>query len=269
MKLIDLARRCLLPLPLLLAACATAPTFVEPELPPVLPDTIGRLRVHGPNAYLDKQLVGPGTYVRDGQTVSTGPGTSVILVLNDGGEIQLDENTDPLFRQGTCLLMKIFRGKAALRNKKCQEFESVDMAGLAHSHVHIDALDGVSYVTVIDGMVTMRSPSPATLGPNTEYVATAAGVVQIVQLTPAQASARQAWTRKYFPSPQTGGLSPAQAAGVGAAICILWNIFDGRKRGDRPGPKQQGEQVPRDDRREPARQPETQQTPASDGSPLR
>lgn len=269
MKLIDSLRCRLLPLPLLLAACATGPAFVEPELPPILPDTIGRLRVHGPNAYLDKQLVGPGTYVRDGQTVSTGPGTSVILVLNDGGEIQLDENTDPLFQKGACLLMKIFRGKAALRNKKCQEFESVDMAGIAHSHVHIDALDNVSYVTVIDGTVTMRSPSSATLGPNIEYVATAAGVVQIVQLTPAQAAARQAWTQKYFPAPQTGGLSPAQAAGIGAAIGILWNIFDGRKRGDRPEPKQPDEQVPRDDRREPATGPDRYQAPESDGSPLR
>lgn len=46
-----------------------------------------------------------------------------MLKLNQGGYIQLDENTDPLLRQGACLLMKILRGRVVINNLRCQEFE--------------------------------------------------------------------------------------------------------------------------------------------------
>ena len=182
------------------AGCAPiGPPFTGPALPPVRADTIGRLMVEGPNAFINGQQVQGGNYVFDGDTVSTGAATSVKLILNDGGEIQLDENTDPLFKQGACLLMKILRGRVAFHNMKCQEFEDgLKMAGVAKSYVNILSSERESRVTVIAGEVDMRSPTQATLRSDMQYVATSDGAARVLQLTPEQAAATIAWTRNYF-----------------------------------------------------------------------
>jgi hypothetical protein len=232
----------------------------EPALPPIRAGTIARLIVDGPNGYLNRQPVRSGSYVVDGDTVSTGPGTSAKLILNEGGEIQLDENTDPLFRQGACLLLKVFYGKVAFQNLKCQEFEDgLNMAGVARSFVQIESLENESRVTVIEGEVEMRSPSPAILGRNTEYVATRDGAVQVQQLTPEEANARLAWTRKYFgpkAARQSDGLSPTGAAAVGAGIGVFLDIFG---RGKHTPPRRDSPQRPQTQsevQRQPQRQPE-------------
>lgn len=233
---------------LTLGGCAsTGPAPGEPPLPPIRADTIARLLVDGPNAFIDGQPVRSGSYVRDGETVSTGPGTSAKLILNDGGEIQLDQNTDPLFKQGACLLMKIFRGRVAFRNMKCQEFEDgLKMAGVAQSFVHILSVENESRVTVIEGEVDMRSPIPAPLGRNDEYIATAAGAVQVLQLTPTEANARVDWIRKYFlprPAPRSGGLSPGAAAVIGGIVGVIVEGLSGGRR-DRPGRQEPREETP-------------------------
>lgn len=225
---------------LALGGCAsTSPPSAEAELPPIRAGTIARLKVDGPNAYLNGQPARSGSYVADGDTVSTGPRTSAMLVLNDGGTIQLDENTDPLFKQGACLLMKIFRGRVVFHNIRCQEFEDgLKMAGVARSLVHIMSAEEESRVTVIAGEVEMHSPSPAILGADMEYAATREGAVQVSQLTPEETMARIAWTRNYFHQPAaqpSGGLSPMGAAAVGGAIGGLLEIL----RHDRDRPEQQ------------------------------
>lgn len=222
---------------LALGGCAsTSPPSAEAELPPIRAGTIARLKVDGPNAYLNGQPARNGSYVADGDTVSTGARTSAMLVLNDGGWIQLDENTDPLFKQGACLLMKIFRGRVVFHNIRCQEFDDgLKMAGVARSLVHIMSAEEASRVTVIAGEVEMRSPSPAILGADMEYVATREGAVQVSQLTPEETMARIAWTRDYFRQPAaqaSGGLSPMGAAAVGGAIGGLLEIL--RQDRDRP-----------------------------------
>lgn len=248
---------------LALGGCAsTGPASDEPPLPPIRADTIARLVVDGPNAFIDGRPVRSGSYVSDGETVSTGPRTSAKLILNEGGEIQLDENTDPLFKRGACLLMKILRGRVVFRNMKCLEFEDgLQMAGVARSYVHILSLENESRVTVIEGEVEMRSPSPATLGRNTEYIATAAGTVQVLPLTPEQANARADWIRKYFlprPAPQSGGLSPGAAAVIGGIIgVIVEGLSNGGK--DRPGRRDPREET--QTRPEKPLQPETPPEP--------
>jgi hypothetical protein len=228
---------------LVLGGCAsTGPVPTEPALPPLRAGTIARLIVDGPNAYINRQPVQGGNYVIDGDTVSTGPGTSAKLILNEGGEIQLDENTDPLFKQGACLLLKIVRGRVAFRNMKCQEFEDgLKMAGVARSYVHILSLENeLSRVTVLEGAVDMRSPSPATLGRNDEYVATAAGAVQVLQLTPEEANSRVGWTRNYFrprAAPRSSGLSPAEAGVVGGIIGGIVGAVSNRDRHRRAQPE--------------------------------
>jgi hypothetical protein len=250
---------------LALGGCAaTGPTYSEPELPPVREGTIARLRVDGPNAYINRRPVQGVSYVVDGDTVTTGPGTSALLVLNQGGEIQLDENTDPLFRQGACLLMKILRGRVAFRNLKCQQFEDgLQMAGVAHSYVHIASSESASRVTVIEGQVEMRSPGPATLGKYAEYVATREGAVQVLQLTEAEALARVAWTRNYFRPPaaqQSTRVSPWGAAAIGVGLGVILDRMLGRDSSPRQEP-------PREPRNEPAREPQPEPPPPAPSQP--
>lgn len=219
-----------------LAGCAAAPQYAEPPLPPIRSDTIGRLRVDGANAFINGIRVPTGSYVRDGDTVTTGERTSAIVVLNDGGEIQLDADTDPLIRQGVCLIMEIVRGRAALRNLKCQDFKGPrGVHGRARSFVHIEAGAQDTRVTVLAGEVSMFSPTEATLGPDMQYVALAEGTAQVLQLTPEQAVATVAWTRNYF-RPRAGqgsGLSPTGASLIGGAIGLLLDRVIRRDRGGR------------------------------------
>jgi hypothetical protein len=257
---------------LALGGCASTGQLPgEPALPPIRAGTIARLIVDGPNAYIDGQPVRSGSYVVDGDTVSTGPGTSAKLILNEGGEIQLDENTDPLFKQGACLLLKIFHGRVAFQNMKCQEFEDgLNMAGVARSFVHIESLENESRVTVIEGEVEMRSPSQATLGRNAEYVATADGAVQVLQLTPEEANARLAWTRKYFgpkAARQSDGLSPTEAGAIGAGIGVFLDIFGRGRHGPPPRDSPQRPQTQPEVQPQPQRQPQPQPPPQPQRQP--
>lgn len=232
---------------LALGGCATtAPTPTAPALPPIRPDTIARLSVDGPNAYINGRRVPGGSYVFDGDTVSTGPGTSAILILNEGGYIQLDENTDPLFKQGACLLMKLFRGRLVFSNLKCQQFEDgLNMAGVAHSVVNIASSEQESRVTVIDGQVDISRPTAASLGRYAEYAATREGVVQVLQLTADAATGRIAWTQRYFRPPAArtpGTVSPAGAALIGVFIGGLAEIIGGSK--PTPEPPRPDDSVP-------------------------
>ena len=220
-----------------LAGCAAGPQYAEPPLPPIRLDTIGRLRVDGPNAFINGVRVPSGSYVADGDSVTTGERTSAIVVLNDGGEIQLDADTDPLIRQGVCLIMEMVRGRVALRNLKCQEFKGPGgVHGRARSFVHIEAGAQATRVTVLTGEVNMFSPTEATLGADMQYVALADGTAQVLQLTAAQAVATVAWTRNYF-RPRAGqgsGLSSTQASLIGGAIGLLIDRALKRDRGSRP-----------------------------------
>ena len=231
--------RCVLRMPswpalclLTLGACAsTEPAPTAPALPPIRADTIARLSVDGPNAFINGNRVQGGSYVFDGDTVSTGPGTSAMVLLNQGGYIQLDENTDPLVKQGACLLLKILHGRVVFNNLNCLQFEdNLNMAGVAHSVVHIMSSEQASRVTVLDGRVEMRSPREATLKRFGEYVATRDGAVEVLQLTEEAATARIAWTQRYFRQAATtrsGGISPAEAGAIGALIGIFFEIIQG------------------------------------------
>lgn len=191
---------------LAVGGCATNAPNDPPSfsLPPIREGTIARLAVDGGNAIINGVRVPHGAYVRDGDTVTTGPATSVTVVLNNGASIQLDQNTDPLFRlirQGACVLMQIIRGQAAVATGgTCLEFrnERLNTAGVAHSLINIRADESEARVTVIEGEVEMQRPGAAVLHTNDEYVSTVYGAWQVRQLTPADAAAAGAWTRNYF-----------------------------------------------------------------------
>lgn len=181
------------------------------ELPEVRVDTIARLAVDGPHAFINRRPAPSGSYVFDGDTVTTGPGTSALLVLNDGGSVQLDQNTDPefrLLRQGACLLMSILRGQAAIDTKGgCIEFRNqrLNTAGVARSVVNIRVTNREAWVTVIEGSVEMMAPRMAKLGAYDQYSAASNGKSAIRRMTAADAYAAGAWRQRYFRAAQPQG----------------------------------------------------------------
>lgn len=196
------------------------------KLPPMREDTIARLAVDGQNAYINGVRAPHGSYVRDGEVVTTGPATSANLIFNSGASIQLDQNTDPLFkliRQGACVLMEIIRGQAAVAtNNACVEFsnERLDTAGVAHSVINIRAAEREVRVTVIEGQVQMLRPGTAMIGASQEYISTAGGRWQVRNITPGELARSGVWTRDYFRATarqQSNFLVPALiAVGLGA-----------------------------------------------------
>lgn len=107
------------------------------------------------------------------------------------------------------------------------------LAGVARRVVHIMSTEQESRVTVIDGHVEMRSPRAATLGRNSEYVATREGAVEVLQLTPEEVAARTTWTQRYFrprATQETGGVPPGWPAITGD----FTGSFDVFRRSARP-----------------------------------
>ena len=246
MKTVRLIVSALAACALLFGGCATsAPVATKRfDLPPLRAGTLARLAVDGPNAFINGKRARHGSYVYDGDTVSTGRRTSANLILNDGGYVQLDEDTDPefrLLRQGACVLMAIIRGQAAVfTNGQCVEFknERLNTAGVAHSLVNIKVLEQEARITVIEGDVDMRRPREVALDRYSQYTATSEGASEVRQLSAADAAATAAWTQSYFrPAPaQRPGVSPTGALALGALIGGIISAT----QGDRAPPSRQG-----------------------------
>lgn len=247
MKRFRLALAAMLACVLMMVGDATAGPAPDQSdnLPPVRADTIARLAVDGKAAYINKKPAYHGSYVYSGDRVHTGPGTSVILVLNDGGTIQLDENTDPdffkLLKEGACVVMKLAAGQAFVDKKSwCVrvEVERPEVALVLNSTINLKVTDQEAWLTVLEGRIEMISPRPATLTTNDRYIAAIDGTVDIQRLTRADAVAAGAWRQRYFgyaqaqpqsQAQQPGGLSVTEKAIIGfGGIYILDRILRGR-----------------------------------------
>lgn len=123
---------------------------------------VGTLRITGSNVFLNKQHASHGATVRLGDELTTGKGSSALLTFTDGGFIQLDENTDPVFtwfEQGKCLLIRIFKGQAYVKKERaCIEGPNVQL--VLGSEVNMQVEPGSSTITVVKGTATIEKPKP-------------------------------------------------------------------------------------------------------------
>jgi hypothetical protein len=199
------------------------------NLPPVRADTMGRLVVDGPNAYINGARAATGAYVVDGNVVSTGPNTSAIVILNHGGFVQLDENTDPWFIDGLCQLVRLVTGQMLFKNQQCLQSQAGPIVAVAKSLVNVKRTEQETQLTVLEGHVDIQSPEVARVERYQQYTVESNGMTRITQLTAEQAYATAAWSRRYFQSraePADNGVSNAQAAVIGAGIgAILDALF--------------------------------------------
>lgn len=172
---------------------------------PGRPELIGIVDVDGTNAFLNGLRIRSGEVVRDGDTISTGAGTSMRLRLRQGGYIQLEENTDPrILQEGICILVQIFAGEMFVDAKRLC-VESPDIRGTLLSRVNVKVGRGRSELTVIEGSVEMTRPTRRSLREYEQYIAVSGRAADVRRLTREQAEATSQWTKRYFTVRDTRG----------------------------------------------------------------
>lgn len=144
---------------------------------PVTPgagDDIGVLRVSGPNVWLNGAPAGDGDTVRLGNSLATGAGSSALLEFRNGGYLQLDQNTDPIFEwldQTKCLLVRIFKGQAFLKKERaCVEGPNISMVLDSEVNLLLGAPPAPSQVTLLRGSARVTAPVQTKLVPGQQLV---------------------------------------------------------------------------------------------------
>jgi len=184
----------------LLAGCASTGGETRESPARASPERIGRLEVDGPNVRHNRAPGRDGAGVYDGDIITTGPQSSAKIVLVSGGFVQLDENTDPVFRivrELGCILIEIADGQAFVAAKRVC-ISDPNITGNLNSRINWKT-DGVtSVLTVLEGTFDVERPTRTRLGDGHQYTVARREVVRTVRLAPAQASATADWTGRYF-----------------------------------------------------------------------
>jgi hypothetical protein len=123
---------------------------------------VGTLKISGSNVFLNKQPAETGSVVHLGDELTTGKDSSALLEFTDGGFIQLDQDTDPVFswfEQGKCLLIRIFKGQVYLKKEQaCIEGPNVQL--VLGSELNMQVEPRSSTITVVKGTATIEKPKP-------------------------------------------------------------------------------------------------------------
>ena len=167
------------------------------------PVQIGTLVADGANGFVNgAQVKARKKYkIHDGDTISTGPGTSLRLTLTAkgyDGYIQLDENTDPnLLVKSGCIAMQMLKGKAIINAKNiCMKTPRLE--GTTKSLVHLDVGEERDQLTVIRGRVDLSVPLATTVGEFWRYTVEADGTAHAEQINAAEAQRTIDWQKQYF-----------------------------------------------------------------------
>ncbi|MCM8626750.1 hypothetical protein [Accumulibacter sp.] len=212
---------------LAVAACTPLPHFQSGQ------EHIGTVATAGPNVLLNGARPRDGDRVFDGDTLTTGAGTSVRVYLREGGYVQLDENTDPefrIFREGGCILIRMLTGQIFVDARRvCISDPNIEVA--LNSRVNVQVADQQTTLTVIEGEVTMSRPVRRNLDALHRYSVLRGAIASAVRLSPAQAERTASWTTRYFgTSDQAYGISGwcCTASGLSRATEDVCEQAEGR-----------------------------------------
>lgn len=163
---------------------------------------VGELGAYGPNVFVNNQAAHAGTWIYAGDSVTTGPASSAMIVFASGGYFQLDESTDPFFSWETiegarCVLVRIFHGQGYVNGgSTCISSPTSD--ALAHSAVNIAVSADASVFTLLEGTLSVSRPGRVTLTPGQEVRSDAgAAEPRVRTLSPAEQQGRVAWRSRY------------------------------------------------------------------------
>jgi hypothetical protein len=163
---------------------------------------IGELGTAGPNVLHNGMPAPSGTRIYSGDSVTTGPDSSAMILFANGGYFQLDQNTDPFFSWETlggvrCILVKLVRGQSYVDDTHtCISSPAAD--ALTHSMVNISVSESTSVLTLLGGALTLERPQLMTLAPGQEVTADGgAHTTRVRSLSPAELEQRIAWRFRF------------------------------------------------------------------------
>ncbi len=210
---------------------------------------VGTIRVAGKNAWVDNTPARTGTEIRSGQTVRTGADTGVIIDLVDGGQVQLDENTDPSFwmwvEMNVCII-RMFIGYGQVAGSTpakggCKwEVTTDSLRSIAQTQFNLEAGPGHALLTVVEGQMVIESPQQLSVTTGRQMQVAGTRVVSVRALSADEVHAVSQWKTKYV-FPKSAGVSwgtVAIAAGAAAVIGgIIAAIFATKDHDDHRKPK--------------------------------
>lgn len=204
-----------LPLVMSIASCvppqgARYPTGPQPPQAPGAPRFVGTLEgITGPEAFYIRANAATarahnGLAVYEGDHIYTGSGTRMILRFAQGGEAELDENTDPVPRflvDLGCLVVDLLRTGRIFVDGSAVCVGAVGTLTRQDSQVVYDVRPGYAQITVAGGRAELRRPRAETVPAGWRVDATARAVMsnngRPYQLTRAQVEESVRWTRWY------------------------------------------------------------------------
>ena len=134
---------------------------LEPPRPPGAL-RIGTLRVDGTGVFLNQTRARDGMQVYDGDTLTTEANSSATVEFLQGGLVQLDEQTDPIFkllRESLCILVNIVKGQVFVNSgNMCIEIQTQNLAGALNSSINMHVTSEQSVLTVLQGAIRVTEP---------------------------------------------------------------------------------------------------------------
>jgi FecR protein len=152
-----------------------------------------------------------GEAIYNGNLVTTGAGSSGLINLDGGGSLQLDENTDPVFRfqlikEGWCLVVNIASGQmfADTHSGSCVQINTPDGSGVVASSVNVHVGNSGSTWTVLQGAVRLVRPAGTLVHPFESVMVRKGKVVSTRRVSSDELARLTEWRFKYTASALEG-----------------------------------------------------------------
>jgi hypothetical protein len=181
------------------------------------PSHVGILEVSGPQVFVDGTGAQSGQAIYNGNQVTTGAGSSGLIDLDLGGTLQLDENTDPVFKfqllkEGWCLVVNIVSGQIFddTHSGSCVQINTPDGSGVVASSVNVHVGGSGSSWTVVQGQVRLLRPAGAVIQPYDSVMVRKGRIVSTRRLSSDELARLIEWRSKYrfrpvrIPRPPSG-----------------------------------------------------------------
>jgi hypothetical protein len=173
-------------------------------VPSAPPSRVGILEVSGAQVFVNGTSAQSGEAIYNGNRVTTGSGSSGLIDLDTGGSLQLDENTDPLFRfqllkEGWCLVVNIASGQIFddTHSGGCVEINTPDGSGVVASSVNVHVGNSGSTWTVLEGAVRLTRPAGTVIRPLESVMVSKGRMVSTRRLSSDEAAHLTEWRFKY------------------------------------------------------------------------
>src|ERR1700722_8496175 len=191
------------------------------------PSRVGMLEVSGSQVFVNGTTAQSGEAIYNGNRVTTGAGSSGLVDLDTGGSLQLDENTDPLFRfqllkEGWCLVVNIASGQIFddTHSGGCVEINTPDGSGVVASSVNVHVGNSGSTWTVLEGAVRLTRPAGTVVRPLESVMVSKGRMVSTRRLSSDEAARMTEWRFKYrfgrgrVPYPPRRGAPPVKTVPI-------------------------------------------------------